>query len=230
VTEDVDANPNGWVLERIQCSGGKQNVQVNLATGSVTILPTAGDEIRCTFWNTLPRITGGGSVFTGAGGNGQSSWGSWTANTRVTHGFNLYCGDSAKHNANNLEINWQGKLANGKTVSNNFHLEKLNGADVICNGPATGGSPTDPEMPNAPFSIHNGSGTGQLNNSKNADYYARWIIRDNGEPGRNDTWNLEIYQLNGAPVPAANGVPGGASVLVISFNSLNLDQGNHQAH
>jgi hypothetical protein len=219
VNEDLTKLPGGWLLERIQCTGGKNGpVTIDMPTGGITIPVNQGDDIRCTFWNTLPRMTGGGSVFltdTWQGPNPLSE----PAGTRVTHGFELYCGASSKHNANNLEINWAG--VGGKTSQYAFHLDKLDFGKVICDGPGTG-QPQGPEMPNAPFNHYHGEGTGSINSGKPNSYAIVFDIYDHGEPGRVDTWSATIWQLDdqGKKISPA----------IISFGLLYLDQGNHQAH
>jgi hypothetical protein len=80
------------------------------------------------------RMTGGGSIFTKAGG-------------RVTHGFELHC--DPEIGPNNLEINWGG--------GNHFHLEEL--LTAVC----TDDPSIVPRPPSADFDTYNGTGTGSCN-------------------------------------------------------------------
>jgi hypothetical protein len=213
-----------WLLDKIQCTGG--NYQVNLATGTATIDLHVGDNVTCTFWNVVPRMTGGGSVFTDSASFGTP------AGTRVTHGFTLHCGILAKKRSNNLEINWARQDGN----QNNFKLSSL--AGVICGGQPTLRPPEDvilnPEMPMAPFNTYTGWGYGSLNNGSPTGYFVQWQLVDNGEPGLNDTFSLTIWDLKTLTdnkwVPTGpTSVPPGAT-MVISFTGLKLNMGNHQAH
>ena len=85
------------------------------------------------------RMTGGGSIFTKAGG-------------RVTHGFELHCDPEV--GPNNLEINWGG--------GNHFHLENL--LTAIC----TDDPAIAPRPPSADFDTYNGTGTGSCNGVEGA--------------------------------------------------------------
>jgi hypothetical protein len=85
------------------------------------------------------RMTGGGSIFTKAGG-------------RVTHGFELHC--DPEIGPNNLEINW----GNG----NHFHLETL--LTAVCTDDPT----IVPRPPSADFDTYNGTGTGSCNGVEGA--------------------------------------------------------------
>jgi len=85
------------------------------------------------------RMTGGGSIFTKAGG-------------RVTHGFELHC--DPEIGPNNLEINWG--------PGNHFHLEELLTA-VCTDDPAI-----VPRPPSADFDTFNGTGTGTCNGVEGA--------------------------------------------------------------
>jgi hypothetical protein len=80
------------------------------------------------------RMTGGGSVFTEAGG-------------RVTHGFELHC--DVEVGPNNLEINWG--------PGNQFHLEELLSAS--CSDDPN----IAPPPPAAGFDTYVGTGTGRCN-------------------------------------------------------------------
>jgi hypothetical protein len=107
------------------------------------------------------RMTGGGSVFT-------------EERTRVTHGFQLHCDETAT--PNNLQINW------GK--GNRFHLDMLTSASCF-DDPAIA-----PEPPPAGFDTYEGEGTGSYNGIPGAT--AEWTFTDAGEPGEDDTATLVV--------------------------------------
>jgi hypothetical protein len=251
ITEVTDANgkviviengqgvPSEWRLDRIQCSGG--GVTINGTT--VTFTVGGSQEITCTFRNSLPRMTGGGSVFQTAGNATASA----PTGTRFTHGFELHCGViDWKKRSNNLEVNWLG---------NAFHMNNLLSAS--CNGAATqvpkNAGDGDPDMPNAPFNRYIGSGTGGINKGKPAEYYARWVLTDHGEPGTNDTFSLIIWNIKDLPggkVPTgptvvitttplvkfgfdSNGIPilhSDTLPILVPNSGLSIQEGNHQAH
>jgi len=229
VTEVTDGNGlvNGsqWRLTKLRCDGGSNSGAVpNLKNGTVVVNVGFGDDVTCTYWNTLPRMTGGGSIFTPSDWQGPTDPKTGQtllvpANSRVTHGFELYCGVDGIKKANNLEINW---ASNGAKSQNAWHLDKLNAASIICDGPSTLSTP-GPEMPNAPFNHYKANGTGSLNNGKPNSYYAEWELWDWGEPGSSDQFKLTIWQL--APDGVTKITP-----AIISFGPQNLDQGNQQAH
>jgi hypothetical protein len=239
-----------WRLEDIRCTGGKEAVVVDLATGTVTINIVVGDDITCTFWNALPRMTGGGSVFTTA----DTATAAVPAGTRVSHGFTLRCGVAAKGPNNNLEINWS-SVTSAKTnnkLTNAFHMNTL--LSAVCDGNPTTADPDlqglNPEMPWAPFNRYIGSGTGTLNNGKPNSYYARWVLVDNGQPGLNDWFTLTIWKVSDLGGVAPAGITTAITATpLISFgdfgvasgdfgvagvasgnHGLKLDMGNHQAH
>jgi hypothetical protein len=121
------------------------------------------------------RMTGGGSVFTADG-------------TRVTHGFELYCGAPAS-GPNSLEVNW------GR--GNRFQLEMVTTA-VCSDNPAIG-----PNPPAAGFDTYRGTGTGRYNGASGATI--KWTFTDAGEPGTNDMTEIMI-------------VAGSTTVLFVSGN------------
>jgi hypothetical protein len=65
----------------------------------------------------------------------------------------------------------------------------------------------------APFDTFQGEGTGRLNGDEGATI--EFVFVDAGEPGRNDTASIRIFD------------PDGNEVLFVSGN---LDKGNVQAH
>jgi hypothetical protein len=79
-------------------------------------------------------MTGGGSIFTKAGG-------------RVTHGFELHC--DPEIGPNNLEINWG--------PGNHFHLTEL--LTAVCTDDPT----IVPRPPSADFDTYVGTGIGSCN-------------------------------------------------------------------
>jgi hypothetical protein len=117
-------------------------------------------------------------------------------NARVTRGFEIHC-DLSK--PNNIEVNWPG--------GNKFHLSELTSS--VCTD--------DPiimqEPPDAPFDTFDGRGTGKLNNVDGATIH--FIFSDHGEPGKNDTALIQIWD------------PDGNEVLFVSGN---MKHGNLQAH
>lgn len=116
---------------------------------------------------------------------------------RVTHGFELRC--DVTQSPNRLEVNW------GK--GNRFHLETLTHATCF-------DSPINQNPPAAGFDTYVGAGVGRYNGI--SGYLAKWVFRDAGEPGKNDTLKLVIID----PV----------SLLPVLTTGGNLKVGNHQAH
>lgn len=130
-------------------------------------------------------------------GSGISGGGSLSAGgLRVTHGFNLDC--HADEPPSRLEVNW------GR---NSFHLESL----------TMGFCADDPEIsegqPAVGFDTHVGQGVGRYNGTPDA--IATWKIQDAGEPGKNDSIQIEIRDDKGNVVLDVSGT---------------LRSGNHQAH
>jgi hypothetical protein len=113
-------------------------------------------------------MTGGGSIFTSAGG-------------RVTHGFELHCDHEI--GPNNLEINW-GPSGPGTRPGNNFHLTEL--LTAVC----TDDPNIQPQPPPAGFDTFNGTGTGLCNNVPGASI--RFTLTDAGEPGKYDFASFDI--------------------------------------
>ena len=107
------------------------------------------------------RMTGGGSVFTGAADD-----------VRVTHGFQLRC--DASDPRQNLEINWHPPEGS----SSRWHLEGLTFAECW-DDPAF-----DPTPPPAPIDTYHGIATGRYNGESGA--VAEWTFTDEGEPGTSD--------------------------------------------
>jgi hypothetical protein len=116
---------------------------------------------------------------------------------RVTHGFELHC--DATQTPNRLQVNWGG---------NRFHLETLTHAACF-DSPAIA-----PNPPAAGFDTYVGRGLGRYNGV--SGFIARWVFRDAGEPGKNDSMKLVIID----PV----------TLLPVLSVGGNLNVGNHQAH
>jgi hypothetical protein len=130
-------------------------------------------------------MTGGGNIVKGKGKNAQ----------RYTWGFEIRC-DGSQGNFQYNDHAQKGK----------FHLESI--TSVTCSDdPAI-----DPNPPKASFDTLTMIGTGRWNGVSGATIEV--TLTDAGQPGRNDTIDLEI-SVAGSPVSSISG---------------NLDGGNHQAH
>lgn len=120
---------------------------------------------------------------------------------RVTRGFEIHCD---LREPNNIQVNWPG---------NRFHMTELTGA--VCTD-----SPAIDQLPrSAPFDTFTGVGEGKLNNEPGARI--EFVFVDAGEPGREDTATIKIWDAGGnlvLDVPGDPSVPG------------YLDRGNIQAH
>lgn len=118
---------------------------------------------------------------------------------KVTHGFELHC--NIVRAPGNLQINW----AHGTA----FHLETITSSGCF-NNELFSSSPRQ-----APFDTIWGRGTGRLNDGRRAS--AEWTFTDRGEPGREDTARIFIWDDEGN--------------LILSVDpDLQLNGGNHQAH
>ncbi len=137
----------------------------------------------------LGFMTGGGSVFYNISGT--------STEVRVTKGYVLHCNASIL--PNNFEVNWAG---------NKFHLELLTSAVCIND------TSFSPKPPVAPFDTYYGNGTGRLNGVPGAT--AAWKLTDKGEPGKNDTVAIKIWDVNGT--------------LVLNVPENLVQFGNNQAH
>jgi len=115
---------------------------------------------------------------------------------RVTRGFEIHCD---LREPNNIEVNWPG--------GNNFHMTSLTAA-VCTDDPAIIQAP-----PVAPFDTFTGDGTGKLNGEPGATIH--FVFVDAGEPGKNDTALIQIWDS--------------ASNLVLEVSGF-IDVGNLQAH
>jgi len=115
---------------------------------------------------------------------------------RVTRGFEIHCD---LREPNNIEVNWPG--------GNNFHMDTLTAA-VCTDDPAIIQNP-----PAAPFDTFTGDGTGKLNGVPGATIH--FVFVDAGEPGKNDTALIHIWDADGN--------------LVLEVSGF-IDVGNLQAH
>jgi uncharacterized repeat protein (TIGR01451 family) len=115
---------------------------------------------------------------------------------RVTRGFEIHCD---LRPPNNIEVNWPG--------GNNFHMTTLTAA-VCTDDPAIIQDP-----PAAPFDTFTATGTGKLNGATGATIY--FVFVDAGEPGKNDTALIQIWDAAGN--------------LVLDVSGF-IDVGNLQAH
>ncbi len=181
--------------------------ETNLAAGSYsnTVTATGDDQLgtpvsatsqdTCTVIPPPPtpalgRITGGGSVFYNVSDGTQ-------VEVRVTKGYELHC--NASKLPNNFEVNWN---------KSKFHLENLTNA--IC----VNDTSFSPKPPRAPFDTYYGNGTGRLDGVPGAT--AAWKLTDKGEPGKNDTVAIQIWDVNGT--------------LVLNVPENLVHNGNNQAH
>ena len=159
----------------------------------------------CFAWVFPGRMTGGGSVFIGNGVNAIEVKTATVDNlNRVTHGFELHCGQEGvpPPNPNNLQINW--KDAAG---SHTFHLDNLAFASCTSDG-------LPPNPPPAGFDRMEGGGSGKLDNVPGATIY--FVLTDHGEPGTADTAQFGILDHNGN--------------LALFVPTTFLTFGNQQAH
>jgi len=159
-----------------------------------------GFAVVCLACEFPGRMTGGGSVFVGSSYMEVKISGS-TDDMRVTHGFEIHCGDPGNvPGPNNLEINWPGYR---------FHLEEL------LQGRCYYDPEINPRPPAAGFNTFVGMGIGKLNGVDGASI--EFTFTDAGEPGTKDKEAVAI-------LPPGGGEP------VLEFGPTFLTFGNHQAH
>ena len=116
-------------------------------------------------------------------------------NVRVTRGFQIHCD---LRDPNNIQVNWPG---------NRFHLQDLTGA--VCTD-----SPLINQLPrSAPFDTFQGEGDGLLNGEAGARI--EFVFVDAGEPGREDTASIQVFDSDNNMVLDVSGF---------------LRKGNIQAH
>ncbi len=118
----------------------------------------------------------------------------------VTFGLTLHCDILL---SNNLEVNWKG---------HSWHLDKPIQTAQCSTDPTIA-----PPPPAAPFNTFVGTAYGKLDD-KTPSSYAIFKFQDAGEPGKNDTVEMTIFE----------GGPGSAVVLHVSFQKIT--NGNWQMH
>ena len=128
------------------------------------------------------RMTGGGSIFTGANGS-----------VRITHGFEIRCDPTDARQ--NLEINWP-----GVNNQNNFHLTSMISAMCI-DDPSIA-----PNPPKAGFDTYIGEGVGTCNGQPAA---IEFVFTDAGEPGTKDTAEYHISGACSLDTAQSNLIKGG---------------------
>ena len=95
---------------------------------------------------------------------------------KVTHGFQLHCDSNS--GPNNLQVNWLGFK---------FHLEQLENALCFDDGSVNEPPPKSNGNPNSrkpTLDVYYGEGFGRWDGQCGA--YAKWVMDDNGEPGKAD--------------------------------------------
>jgi len=151
---------------------------------------------------------------------------------KVTHGFQLHCDSNS--GPNNLEVNWLGFQ---------FHLEQLENA--LCYDDGTINEPPaqtegDPNSRKPTLDVYYGEGYGRYDGQCGA--YAKWVMDDNGEPGKIDQIvSMVIWDKDGDLVLNINPDQLGIKDTSISGNWtsnqnipddgeewLDLEIGNHQ--
>jgi hypothetical protein len=115
---------------------------------------------------------------------------------RVTRGFEIHCD---LREPNNIQVNWVG--------GNRFHMTELTSA--VCTD-----SPAIDQLPrSAPFDTFTGTGVGTFRGDPGARI--EFVFTDAGEPGRDDTASIKVYDVD--------------NNLVLDVSG-SLDRGNLQAH
>jgi hypothetical protein len=145
-----------------------------------------GTPPPCVAQTVIGGLNGGGRVLTPSG--------------FVTLAFELRCNPADKRG--NLEVNWGG---------NRFHLENVTAATCFLDpsivGPVRPGRSHDDGDDDhhgaAKFNTLQGRGTGRYNNAAGASAF--WTFTDAGEPGTNDTANIQITDTRNVLVLTASG-------------------------
>ena len=152
--------------------------------------------------------------------------------TQVTHGFQLHC--DSQSGPNNLEVNWLG---------NKFHLEQLENALCFDDGTENEPPPISNGNPNSrkpTLDVYYGEGYGRYNGECGA--YAKWVMDDNGEPGRIDqivamviwnstgnlTLNINPDQLGVTNTSISGNWSNPQNIPDDGEEWLDLEAGNHQ--
>jgi hypothetical protein len=244
VTEDIVDN---WSLQSSVCNVYKT---MNGFTNSSGVLATySGNETAdielgpweiaiCEFVNDnqIGYFTGGGRVnlnqTSESTNNAEISMRYDTQNIdMVTHGFELHC--DSMSGPNNLEVNWLG---------NKYHLEQLENALCYDDGtvnepPAQGNGSPNSRKPT--LDVYYGEGYGRYNGECGA--YAKWVMDDNGEPGKADQivamviWNSTgdlVLNINPDQLDVKNttlsGEWTGQGYVGDGMEWLDLESGNQQ--
>ncbi|MGD8431792.1 MAG: hypothetical protein PVG23_04375, partial [Nitrosopumilaceae archaeon] len=243
VTEDIIDN---WVLQSSKCTvyetndgetpGDVVDVYEGSQTENFTLQPW--ELAICEFVNNNPvgYFTGGGRVNLNqtieSTNNAEISerYDSQSID-KVTHGFELHCDSNS--GPNNLEVNWLGYK---------FHLEQLENA--LCYDDGTVNEPpaqTDgnPNSRKPTLDVYYGEGYGRYEGQCGA--YAKWVMDDNGEPGKADQivamviWNSNkqlVLNINpdqlGVTNTIASGEWTGQNYVGDGMEWLDLETGNQQ--
>jgi hypothetical protein len=151
---------------------------------------------------------------------------------KVTHGFQLHC--SSLSGPNNLEVNWLGYK---------YHLEQLENAlcysDGTVNEPPAQGNSGNENSRKPILDVYYGEGYGRYEGECGA--YAKWVMDDNGEPGKADQivsmviWNRTgdlVLNINPDELDVTDtsisGEWNGTSYVGDGMEWLDLESGNQQ--
>ena len=130
--------------------------------------------------------------------DGRMTGGATNKDLNIKAALTIHCDNKL---SNNIQINGPNKL--------DWHLDKNSLTNIVCQRTA------DPAPPVAPINIFNGDATGTLNGVPGSKLTFSFI--DRGEPGKNDTFSLVIYN------------PGGGVAFTTS-GQVAASSGNLQAH
>ena len=202
VVMDIDNNETGGTIKVYSGGPGGTlvttvDVPVTGNNGKATVpILDVGDFMRVTLIGSgaVDDINVETEVISGRMTGGGSVF--TVEGVRVTRGFEIHCDLS---DPNNIEVNWQG--------GNKFHLTDLT-AGLCTEDPAIIQDP-----PAAPFDTFTGDGVGKLNGTPGATIH--FVFVDAGEPGKNDTALIQIWNSGGTKVLDVSGF---------------IDVGNLQAH
>jgi hypothetical protein len=184
-SQQVTANgtwPGAPLGTNCTVSLGSATLTSSGSTVPITINGSASASLNC--GGVDERMTGGGSVLidlnTAQNPNTEVAISGVADPTRVTHGYEIHCGNPPPKN-NNIEVNWPG---------HHFHLETLTLGTCVCD-PAL----LAPANPDAGFNEFIGAGTGKLDGVEGASIV--FDFTDQGEPGTNDTEQITIFDPGG---------------------------------
>jgi hypothetical protein len=142
------------------------------------------------------RMTGGGVKAEAAGGTLAAP------GTTVTLGLTLHCDNTL---SNNLQVNW----GTGRNA-HQWHIEKETLFNILCTD-----EDIAPEPPAAPIDTFEADVYGRLDGVANSTLHFRF--QDAGEPGKDDTIELTIYEP-------------GTNVVALQVDFQKLSVGNFQMH